>query len=122
MEFDIEETVGAMADALKEELLDGWSTVSSFVQMQSKQLATQAQMIATSRAAGSLRTDDDLFEFFIEQLKDKTENFARTVAALTVLTLEKAWNAAVGVLWGAIDKVLAGVGLAPLNLPGVPNA
>ena len=120
MAIDIGTTTGQLIGAIQSQLKSGWSTISSFVTTQSKMLATQAAWIAQDRVVGSLRNDDDLFNFFIQQLKDSIKSFAHTVAALTVLTLEKAWNAAVGVLWGAINGVLQGAGLGGLIPPAAP--
>jgi hypothetical protein len=94
-------------------------TIASFAERQAAQLAKQAAWIAESTINGSF-TDDDDRQFFIDNLKDLTENFARTVAGLTILTLEKAWNAVVGVLWGAINGALTASGI-PIRLP-VPAA
>lgn len=116
MDFDIDQTVTDVVNALKGNLEQGWDTISSFATQQAKLLATQAQMIAQSRLDGSLRGDDALFQSFLDGLKATAENFVRTLTALTVLTIEKAWNAVVGVIWGALAKALSAV----LPLPVMP--
>ena len=82
-----------------------------------KMLAQQGALIAQSRLAGTLSEDDDLFDFFVQQLKDLTPNFARSVAPMTLLTIEQAWNALVGVVWGTVNKALSAGRLAGLPLP-----
>lgn len=106
--------------ALKGELGEGYSTVSNFVQTQGKLLAKQAEDIAKSRAGGSLANDDELFEFFLENLRKNTENMVKSLVQLSILTIEKAWNAVAGVLWGAIRSILGGAGVPGNLLPQTP--
>ena len=80
-------------------------------------MADQAAAIAQARITGSLKDDDDTFDFFTNQLKDLATNFARSVATLTLLIIEQAWNAVVKVVWGAINGALASVKIADIPLP-----
>lgn len=118
--MDPEQILQDMVAALKGELGDGYSTISSFVQSQGKLLAKQAEGIARSRISGSLATDDELYNFFLESLRHNTENMARSVVMLSALTIEKAWNAVAGVLWGAIRTALSGAGVPGNLLPQTP--
>src|SRR5690349_4915779 len=68
-----------------------------FADEQTKRLGKQAALIAQATINGDITEDDA--EFFVESLKKATENFARTLVALTILTLEKAWNSLVSILW-----------------------
>jgi hypothetical protein len=106
-------------DALRGELGDGYSLISGLVEDQTKLLAEQAQFIADQRANGDLRTNDALYQHFLKGLENNTANLARSVAMLTALTIEKAWNAVANALWGGITGILTAAGLpAPL----IPNA
>jgi hypothetical protein len=118
--MDYQQILNDMIAALKGELGNGYASISSFVESQGKLLAKQAGGIATSRAAGSLKDDDDLYAFFLENLKTNTENMARSIVMLSALTIEKAWNAVAGVLWGAIRTVLSGAGVPAGLLPETP--
>ena len=109
-----------MVAALKGELGDGYSSIKSFVESQGKLLAKQADSIATSRVGGSLRQDDDLYEFFLENLRNNAENMAKAIVMMSALTIEKAWNAVAGVLWGAIRTILSGAGVPASQLPQDP--
>jgi len=113
----IESVASDIAAAWREELSEGWNSLSSFHKSQSKKISKQAALIAQMRTTGDLRNDDDMFDFLMEQLEDKIRNFAIAVANLTALTLEKAWNASVGIIWKAINKLLAGAGLIGLPIP-----
>lgn len=121
MRIDIGNLIKQILESLRNEMIDGWQTISGFSEDQARKIATQAAMITSERTAGALRDDDDLFEFFVEQLKRLTENFVRTVAAMTILTLEKSWNAVVGVVWRAINAPLEAAGLGTLMIPGPPS-
>lgn len=115
MDFDLDGLIAGILAALKAEVSEGWATIEAFSADQARMLANQAKMIAVARRDGSLKDDDHAFNFFTEQMKRLAENFARTVAALSVLTLERAWNAVVGVVWDTVNAFLgaAGLGAAP---------
>ena len=118
--MDHQQILGDMVAALKGELGEGYSTIRSFVESQGKLLAKQAEDIAKSRVSGSLATDDELFEFFLDGLKQNAENMTKAVVMLSALTIEKAWNAVAGVLWGAIRTALSGAGVPASLLPQTP--
>ncbi len=117
MPIDVGKLVEDIMNALKGAVGDGWSKIAGFAEKQSKMLANQAAMITQSRIDGSLKDDDDLFEFFVDQLKEMTENFARSVATLTLLTIEEAWNAVVHVIWGTINSALSSARMAGIPIP-----
>ncbi len=106
--------------ALRGELSGSYSSIAGYVESQARLLAKQAEEIATSRISGSLAGDDELFEFFLEGLRVNAENMARSVVMLSALTIEKAWNAVAGVLWGAIRHALGGAGVPAALLPETP--
>ncbi len=118
--MDHEAILGDIVAALKGELGNGYSQISNFVDNQGRLLAKQAEDIAKSRLTGSLVQDDELFEFFLENLKTNAENMAKSIVMLTILTIEKAWNAVAGVLWGAIRSILGGAGVPGNLLPETP--
>jgi hypothetical protein len=121
MDIDTSQLVTDILAALRGEITQGWGKIRAFAEKQSKALATQASFITRSRVKGSLKDDDALFRFFVDQLKEMAANFARSVAAMTIVTLEKAWNAIVGVVWGAINQALTGAGLGKLAVPRPPK-
>lgn len=118
--MDHTQILGNIIAVLKGELGAGYSEISSFVEKQGRLLAKQAEDIAKSRIDGSLANDDELFEFFLENLKANAENMAKSIVMLTILTIEKAWNAVAGVLWGAIRTILGGAGVPGELLPETP--
>ena len=118
--MDHEQIFKDIVAALKGELGSGYSAISNFVESQGKLLAKQAESIAKSRLTGSLKDDDELYEFFLDSLKANTENMVKSIVMLSALTIEKAWNAVAGVLWGAIRTTLRGAGVPDNLLPAQP--
>lgn len=120
MGFDVSQVIAQILGALEAEISEGWQLVSSFAEKQTRLLANHALMITQSRTTGLLKDNDELFDVLVQQLKELTENFARSLASLTIITLEKAWNAIVRVVWGAINGAVGAAGLAVLPLPRAP--
>jgi len=119
--FDPEAIGQAILGRLSEILNEDIRHHAAFAERQAKMLATQAAMITRATIAGELDTDSQAF--FLDDLKRLTANLARTLVGLTILTIEKAWNAIVGVLWGAINTALQGAGLPfTFAVPGAPPA
>ena len=86
-----------------------------FADRQAKALAMQAAWIAESTVNGEL--DDEERDWFLSNLGQLTANFASTVANLTILTIEKAWNTIVRELWNAINGAIN----ATLPIPKLPE-
>jgi hypothetical protein len=78
------------------------TSIAGFSQAQVEGLARQAQLIAAALASGHLNDADR--DFFLEDLKRTAGDFARTVAGLIIVDIEKIWNSAVKALWDAIGK------------------
>ena len=119
MSIDIDEFAAEVFERVKGELSEGWDDINNFRKSQLKKLSRQAVIVGKLRVEGELTGDTEMFEFFLEQLEDKVENLAIAVANLTVLTLQRAWNAIVGVFWGAINEIVSGAGLAGLPIPAL---
>lgn len=117
LHFDIDGTANAIISAIQGPAKQGWQQVSTLVTNQARMMAHQAAFIAESSAIGALRNEPVLKQMFADQLADSVRGLARDVAALTILTIEKVWNAAVKVLWGAINKTLSGASMGLLMLP-----
>lgn len=118
--MDHQQILGDIVAALKGELGAGYSTIKNFVESQGALLAKQAENIAMQRIDGSLAKDDDLYHFFLDGLERNATNMARSVVMMSALTIEKAWNAVAGVLWGGIRTMLTGAGVPANLLPQTP--
>jgi len=117
--MDIDQVAAEMLANAKDALADGWDTLDTFRKSQLRKIARQGALISQMRISGELKDDPEMLDWFAEQLEDKVRNFARAVANITVLTLQKAWNAVVGAIWGAINGILTGNGFAALPIPSL---
>jgi hypothetical protein len=118
--MDHQQILNDIVAALRGELGEGYSTIRTFAESQGRLLAKQAEDIAKSRINGSLKNDDELYEFFLKGLEQNAENMARGIVMLSALTIQQAWNAVAGVLWGAIRTALSGAGVPAGLLPDTP--
>lgn len=118
--MDYKDILGDIVDGLKEDIGEDLSSTRAFVEDQAKLAAKQAEMIAVSRVSGSLKDDDELFKYFMDQLVESARQVAISVAMHTIVTIEKAWNAVANALWGALRTVLGGAGVPNDLLPETP--
>jgi hypothetical protein len=113
--FDIQAVSSSILSELSALLAEDVTDHLSFARRQTLALAKQAAWIAEATALGELDQEDR--DWFLASLARSTENFVRAVVALTILTIEKAWNAVVGILWGAIRSAIG----AAIPIPRPPS-
>lgn len=101
MSINIEQLITDMKSAISQVINQDVSVLRGFSERQLKALAKQGELIAIGVASGDI--EEDLRDFFLDSLEDMALNFAKTLRGLLMVTIEKIWNAIVGVLWGAID-------------------
>lgn len=118
--IDIDKLAAAIVGALKGAVQPGVNIATSFVKNQTNGLAMQGALITEARLTGQIT--EQQFLRFNKQLKALTENFVRTLAHLFLITLQKAWNAVVDVLWGTINQTLDLAGFPKLPIPSAPQA
>ena len=118
--MDQQQILNDIVAALKGELGAGYSTIRTLVETQGKLLAEQAEEIARSRIDGPLKDDDEMYAFLLQGLETNSRNLAKSLVMLSALTIEKAWNAVAGVLWGGIRTILSGAGVPGGLLPEKP--
>ena len=115
------DTVGAdIISELKKVLGGAFDKIKGSAEKEAQYFAAQAVWIAKARADGEF--DDDQLKWALSKLQDQTESYCRVLCALTILTIEQAWNAVVGVIWKAIDGALKGTGLGGILIPAAPSA
>jgi hypothetical protein len=110
MSIDVNQLVTDIKAAATQVIDQDVTELRGFSDRQVKALALQAELIAKGVISGDI--DEDLRDFFLDSLEDMALNFAKTLRGLLMVTIEKVWNAVVGVLWGAIQSA-TGIGLAP---------
>jgi hypothetical protein len=106
--IDINALIGDIAKAATAQIGRDLTSFADFGASQAEGLARQAKLIAAALASGHLSDDDR--DFFLDNLKETARNFAAVLIGLTVVEIEKVWNAAVTTLWDAISKA-AGIAL-----------
>jgi hypothetical protein len=102
-ELDINELMNEMKLAASNVLNKDVTTLRGFSERQVKAIAQQTALVAQGIASGQIT--DETRDFFLDSLEDMTRNFANTLRGLMMVTIEKVWNAVVGVLWKAIEGV-----------------
>ncbi len=103
MTIDIEQLLQEIKDTASTIIKKDVTTVRGFSQRQITGIATQTSLIASGILHGEIT--DATKDFFLDQLILLTQNFVNTLVGLLLATIEKLWNAIVGVLWNAISKV-----------------
>lgn len=96
--------VAAASGAVNEDI----STISGFSRTQVDLMTKQAAWIAEAAALGEI--DGELLDFFTRDLAESAKTFVKVLQGLSMIAIEKAWNAVIGVLWNAIGTA-AGISL-----------
>lgn len=100
--IDLDQLVSDMKTAASGILNADVSTFRGFSERQLKAIAQQAALVATGIATKQITEETE--QFFLDSLEDMALSFAKTLRGLLMVTIEKVWNAIVGVLWNAISK------------------
>jgi len=104
------EIVAALQEAASNSINRDITTVGGFVKDQLERIEALGLKLIDMIAAGEFEDDPEEIEVFTGILKDLVTNFTNTLRGLTVVLIEKVWNAVVDALWGAIEKA-AGIPL-----------
>jgi len=102
-EINVAELMEDIKSAATEVLNKDVSTLRGFSERQIKAMAQQTALLAKGVASGEIT--EDTREFFLDSLEDMALNFAKTLRGLLMVTIEKVWNAVVGVIWKSIEAV-----------------
>ncbi|MFZ6658038.1 hypothetical protein [Undibacterium sp. TJN19] len=112
MALDLDQLVNDMKTAASGVLQADVSTLRGFTQQQLQAIAQQAELVSTGILTKQITAETQ--QFFLDGLEDMALSFAKTLRGLLMVTIEKVWNAVVGVLWGAISKATNLVLPAPI--------
>jgi hypothetical protein len=102
--INVQALVDAITRAAGAQIGRDVTVLAGFSRDQVEGLARQAQLIAAAFASGHLSEADR--DFFLDDLKRTTEDFANSLVGLAAVELEKIWNAAVTTLWNAIGAAV----------------
>ena len=100
-QIDISELANNMKNAASSVLHKDVSTLRGFSDRQIKAIAQQTELVALGIASGQIT--EETREFFLDSLEDMVLNFAKTLRGLLMVTIEKVWNAVVGVIWKSFE-------------------
>ena len=103
MSIDIGQLMDDIKTAASQVVEKDITTMRGFSERQLKALAKQTSLIAEGIRSGDI--DEDLRDFFLDSLEDMALNFVKTLRGMLAVTIEKTWNAVVGVIWRAIESV-----------------
>lgn len=99
--IDIPTLINDMKNVASQVLNKDVSTLRGFSGRQAKAIAQQAELVSLGIASGGIT--DETQDFFLDSLEDMALNFVKTLRGLLIITIEKIWNAIVGVIWKAIE-------------------
>ena len=104
MENEVTKLVGDIKKVISGIIEEDVSVIKGFSERQVKAMAEQTLKIQKGVLNGNI--DEDLKNFFIEDLKRIALNFVNTLQGLIALTIEKIWNGIITFLTGLIPKVI----------------
>ncbi len=93
--------INDIKDAASQVLKKDVTTLRGFSERQIKAIAQQTEMVAQGIASGMITEETQ--DFFLDSLEAMALNFVKTLRGLLVVTIEKVWNAIVGVLWKGLE-------------------
>lgn len=103
MTFDANQLVDDIKSVASIVLNADVSTFRGFSERQLQAIAKQTEFVALGIASGEITPETK--DFFLDSIEDMVLNFAKTLRGLLLVTVEKVWNAVVGVIWKAISSV-----------------
>ena len=109
MSIDLDQLIADMKTSATAILGKDVSTIRGFSERQLEAIAKQAEFVTVGIVTKQITPETQ--DFFLDSLEDMVLSFVKTLRGLVLVTVEKVWNAVVGVIWKAISDV------AKINLP-----
>jgi hypothetical protein len=78
------------------------TTLRGFSERQLKAIAQQTELVTKGIISGEIT--EETRDFFLDSIEDMTLNFVKALRGMMLVTIEKVWNAMVGVIWKAIES------------------
>ncbi len=110
-EINIEEIINQLKTAASESIGKDVNELRGFGESQVQALAQQTKIVAIGIKSGEIT--EATREFFLDGLEDMALNLAKTIRGLMMVSIEKAWNAMVNVLYEIISKISGIALMAP---------
>jgi hypothetical protein len=118
MDIDFAQLVADIVDAVRGVTRQSFAKVEAFVREQTPRIAMHYKLATELHLAGEVGDAE-----YREMVKDgelMIRRLGMTIAGLTIVTLERAWNAIVGVVWGTVNRALGAAGVPLLAIPPAP--
>jgi hypothetical protein len=110
MAIDINQLIADMTTAANGVLKNDITTLAGFSERQLTAIAQQTALVELGIRTNQIT--EETREFFLDNLKDMTISFVKTLRGLLLVTMEKIWNAMVNVIWNTINAAIPGIKLA----------
>lgn len=101
MTIDTVQLVDDMKEAAGAILKGDISQLRGFSERQLEAISKQTELVARGIASGEIT--EATREFFLDGIEDMVLSFAKTLRGLLMVTIEKLWNAIIGVIWKVIS-------------------
>lgn len=116
MKIDTAQLVLEMKAAASTALNANVAEFRGFSERQLEAIAKQTEFVAIGIAAHQIT--EQTKDYFLDAIEDMSLNFVKTLRGLLMASVEKVWNALVGVIWKALSQA---TGLV-LPVPILPSA
>lgn len=102
MTIDTAQLMQDLKDVASNILNKDITTLRGFSERQLKAIAQQAELVTKGILSGEIT--EETRDFFLDSIEDMTLNFVKALRGMMLVTIEKVWNAMVGVIWKAIES------------------
>ncbi|WP_419659176.1 hypothetical protein Dvar_80580 [Desulfosarcina variabilis str. Montpellier] len=102
MAIDVTQLVEEITNTATQVLNQDVKQLRGFSARQVQAIAQQAAFIEAGILSGQIT--EETRDFFLDSLEDMALTFVKTLRGLVMVTVEKVWNAIVGVIWKAIES------------------
>ena len=82
------------------------TAISGFAKDQLQRLERLSLLFAKAQLAGEFDGDTEARDDYLHILQNVARDFATTLRGLSMITIEKIWNAVVNAVWGVLQKSL----------------
>ena len=102
MTIDTAQLMQDLKDVASNILNKDITTLRGFSERQLKAIAQQTELVTKGIISGEIT--EETRDFFLDSIEDMTLNFVKALRGMMLVTIEKVWNAMVGVIWKAIES------------------
>lgn len=105
MAINVGQLIKDMKDAATQAIGQDVATLRGFSERQVAAIAKHAALLERDIRSGEIT--EELKDYFLDNLEDMVLTFVKTLRGLMIVTIEKAWNAIVNVIWKAFGDIFS---------------